>query len=87
MVNMFILCTEVIIVEHYFVGFILNMVVFVKQTSENLFSSPHDNLTSCHVPNEQKGSSKTSTMTSYPLENSVHDVTVLALLSPSTHSA
>ena len=30
MINIFILCTEVIIIEHNFVGFIQNMIVFIK---------------------------------------------------------
>ena len=42
MINIFILCTEEII-EHMFVGFIQNMVVFIKKSNEILFSPPCDN--------------------------------------------
>ncbi len=38
MINIFKLCTEVII-EHIFVGFIQNMVVFIKKSNKKLF--PH----------------------------------------------
>ncbi len=33
MINIFILCTEVII-EHMFIGFIQNMVVFIKKSNQ-----------------------------------------------------
>ena len=38
MVNVFILCTELII-EHMFIGFIQNMVVFIKNQTK--FDYPH----------------------------------------------
>ena len=76
---MFILCTEVII-EHMFVGFIQNMVVFIKNYTKSDY--PH------HVIIKHRAMCRTcrwnnkgSTVMSYPLKNRVHDVIVLALLS------
>ena len=72
----FILCTEVII-EHIFIGFIQNMIVFIKKSNKIDFPQ--------HAIIEHRamcrGDSKVSTVISYPLEKCVYDVTVLALLS------
>ncbi len=76
MKDIFILCSE-----HIFVGFIQNMVVLIKtKTNKKWFSLPGDieHPAMCQMCRQD---SIASTVMSYPLQNSVYDVTSLALLS------
>ena len=75
MINIFILCTEVII----------ELLVLYNQKIK--FNFPHYAIIKhCAMWRTGRWDSKASTVMSYPLENCVYDITVLALLSH-RHSA
>ncbi len=79
MINIFILCTEVII-KHMFVGFIENMVVFIKKS--NKFDYPHHailNIAKC--AERADGIAKPDVIPIGKPCILVYDITVLALLS------
>ncbi len=81
MINIFILCTEAIIIKHILIGFIQTMAAHLSKIQIRYwFSPPRDNWTFRHVPCrwDSRASSK---VTSNPKEKRVYDVIVLALLS------